>query len=434
MVDTVRRGDGAAGSTTRDGAEQLDLASWEPEYTGDPYPFYARLRDQAPVTRVVLEGLPLWLVTRYDDIREGLSDPRLSNDTTLADDVTRAVPWVGAQAMATRHVLRADPPDHTRLRRLVAKAFTPRRIEALRPRIQQITDELVGAIRPRGHADILAEFALPLPLTVICELFGVSAAEHPEFVRWVNIFFGVDEGDAGRLTEARAWLSQYLAQLLGREEAGRAGQPVDAEQGTLLDGLIAARDAGDKLSNDELLSMTFLLLIAGYETTVNLIGNGLATLLRNPDQLAAVRADGRLIKPAIEEFLRYESPIKTTPFLRITTTAVTIGGVAIPAQQPVLFAFGAANRDPAHFPDPDRFDVRRADRGHLGFGHGIHFCLGAPLARLEAEIAFTTLLAGCPDLALAGDPAALEWRRSRVLRALKRLPVTFTPATAAARP
>jgi pikromycin synthase len=436
MVDTVRRGDGAAGSTVRDGAEHIDLASWEPQYTGDPYPFYAQLREQAPVTRVVLEGLSLWLVTRYDDIREGLSDPRLSNDTKLADEVTRAVPWVGAQAAGTRHVLRADPPDHTRLRRLVAKAFTPRRIEALRPRIQQVTDELVAAMRPRGHADILADFALPLPLTVICELFGVSAAKHTEFVRWVNIFFGVDEGDAGRNTEAREWIAGYLAQQLHREETGRAGLPADAEQGTLLDGLIAARDAGDKLSGEELLSMTFLLLIAGYETTVNLIGNGLATLLRSPDQLAAVRADPRLIKPAIEEFLRFESPIKTTPFLRITTTAVTIGGVAIPAWQPVLFAFGSANRDPAHFSEPDRFDVRRADRGHLGFGHGIHYCLGAPLARLEAEIAFTTLLANCPDLALAVDPAALEWRRSRVLRALKRLPVTFTAtaATATLRP
>jgi cytochrome P450 len=407
-------------------AEHLDLASWEPEYTGNPYPLFARLREQGPVTQVVAEGLTVWLVTRYEDIRAGLSDPRLSNDPELGDAVTRAMPWVGASVATARHLLRLDPPDHTRLRRLVARAFTPRRIEALRPRIQEIADQLIAAIQPLGRTDIMDSFALPLPLVVISELLGVPIPDRQEFVRWANLIFGVDEGDGARILEARASVTRYLAELIRRQEQERAGLPADAEQGSLLDGLIAARDDGDRLSHTEMVAMSTLLVIAGFETTVNLIANGLVTLLQQPAQYAALCADPQLIRPAVEEFLRHDSPVKITPFVRITTAPVTLGGVEIPAQQPVLFAFGAGNRDPERFPDPDRFDITRGDSGHLTFGHGIHYCLGAPLARLEAEIAFHTLLAGCPDLALAVDPAQLEWRYSRSLRGLKRLPVTFS--------
>jgi cytochrome P450 len=408
-------------------AEHLDLASWEPEYTGNPYPLFARLREQGPVTQVVAEGLTVWLVTRYEDIRAGLTDPRLSNDPELGDAVTRAMPWVGASVATARHLLRLDPPDHTRLRRLVARAFTPRRIEALRPRIQEIADQLIAAIQPLGHTDIMDSFALPLPLVVISELLGVPIPDRQDFVRWVNLIFGVDEGDGVRIQEARASTTRYLAELIRRREQERAGLLADAEQGSLLDGLIAARDEGDRLTHTEMVAMSTLLVIAGFETTVNLIANGLVSLLQHPAQYAALCADPGLIRPAVEEFLRHDSPVKITPFVRITTAPVTLGGVEIPAQQPVLFAFGAGNRDPARFPDPDRFDITRGDSGHLTFGHGIHYCLGAPLARLEAEIAFTTLLAGCPDLALAVEPAQLEWRYSRSLRALKRLPVTFSP-------
>jgi cytochrome P450 len=414
-------------------AAHIDMASWEPRYTEDPYPFLSRLREQAPVARVLVEGMPAWLVTRYDDIRDGLSDPRVSNDPALAEEVARAVPWMGAGALtaADRHMGRMDPPDHTRMRGLVAKAFTPRRLEALRPRIQQIADDLVAAFQPRGRADALAEFALPLPITVISELLGVPTSERQAFVEWTNLLFGVEESDRARVGEARAQINALLAHLIERKERERTGSLADPEHGTLLDGLIAARHEGERLSGDELLAMSFLLLVAGYETTVNLIANGLLSLLQNPDQYAALRADPTLIGPAIEEFLRYESPVKVTAFVRFTTAEVTLGGVVIPAQQPVLFAIAAGNRDPAHFSDPDRLDISRRERAHLAFGHGLHFCLGAPLARLEAEIAFTTLLAGCPDLALAVEPGALEWRHSRVLRALKRLPVTFTvPASA----
>ena len=324
-------------------AEGIDLASWEPAYTEDPYPFFARLREQAPVCKVVMDGLSVWLVTRYDDIRDVLSDPRLSNDPGLADAATRAVPWVGASMAVARHMLRVDPPDHTRLRRLVAKAFTPRRLEALRPRIQQIADELVATIQPHGRAELLTEFALPLPLTVISELLGVSTTEEQEFVQWVNLFFGMDEGDAVRVVQARAWLNDYLARLIEHKELEHADRIADAEQGSLLDGLIAVRNEGDQLHHDELLAMSFLLLIAGYETTANLISNGLLSLLRNPGQYAALRADPALTRPAIEELLRYESPVKLTPFVRITTTEVTIGGVVIPAHQPILVGCRSAH-------------------------------------------------------------------------------------------
>jgi len=403
-------------------AEPLDLASWEPGYTENPYELLARMREQAPVSKVIIDGLSVWLVTRYEDIRSALVDPRLSNDPALADAATRAVPWVGAGGVS-RHMLRVDPPDHTRLRRLVAKAFTPRRLEALRPRIQDLAGELIATFQPRGRADLVTEFAVPLSFTVVAELLGVPTIGMQEFARWVNIYLGIDEGDAQRTPEAVAWLGDYMARLIERKQS----EPVaDAEQGSLLDQLIAVRNEGERLSHDELLAMAFLLLMAGYETTVHLIGNGLLSLLRNPDQYAALRADPTLIRPAIEEFLRYEPPVKLAGALRVTTTEMTIGDVLIPANQPVLFSFAAANRDPARFPDPDRFDIFRAEREHLAFSHGIHMCLGAPLARLEAEIAFATLLARCPGLALAAAFDDLPWRRSRVIRGLKFLPVTFT--------
>jgi cytochrome P450 len=404
--------------------EPLDLASWEPGYTEDPYPLLARLREQTPVAKVIMDGLSVWLVTRYDDVRSALLDPRLSNNSDLADAATRAVPWVGALASGvSRHMLRMDPPDHTRLRRLVAKAFTPRRLEALRPRIQDLAGELIATFQPRGRAELVTEFAVPLSLTVMAELLGVPTTQMQEFTRWVNIYAGTEEGDVERIPQAQAWLGDYISRLIERKHS----EPVpEADQGNLLDALIAVRNEGERLGHDELVAMAFLLLGAGYETTVHLIGNGLLNLLRNPDQYAALRTDPALIRPAIEEFLRYDPSVKITTALRVTTTEMTIGDVLIPAHQPVLLSFAAANRDPAHFPDPDRFDILRAERDHLAFSHGIHVCLGAPLARLEGEIAFAALLAGCPDLALATASDDLPWRRSRVIRGLKFLPVTFT--------
>ncbi len=407
------------------GPGDFELAALEPGFTRDPYPDLARLRAQSPACRVVIQGLPVWLITRYDDVRRGLADPRFSSDPDFAGEPARATPWAAAsKSKLSRHLGRADPPEHTRLRRLVAQAFTPRRVEALRPRVRELADELLAGILPRGQADLVADFAQPLPVTVIAELLGVPVADRHEFVRWIDIYVGMNEGDAARIPQAVAAISDYLGALI---DSRRRLPPGDTEGGTLLDGLIAARDEGGRLEEDELLAMIFVLMAAGYETIVNLIANGTLALLRNPDQLAALRADPSLLRPAIEELLRYDGPMKLGPALRFATQDVPVGDVVVPAGEPVFFALAAAHRDPARFAEPDRLDIRRPDAGHLAFGNGVHYCLGAPLARMEAEVAFPALLRHCPDLALAADPDRLAWRSSRMMRGLKRLPLTFTP-------
>jgi cytochrome P450 len=316
-------------------------------------------------------------------------------------------------------MLRTDPPDHTRLRRLVSKAFTPRRVEALRPRISQVAADLIAAFLPHGHADLVTEFALPLPMTVIAELMGIPAADRDEFARLTNIYAGVDEGDPGRVPEALAAMRAYLSEFIVDKERH---VPADSEAGDLLDGLIAARDEGGRLDHAELLAMTFMLLAAGYETTVSLIGNG---------ELAALRAGPELIGPAIEEFLRYDGPLKVNAAIRFAAADVPIGDVVIPAGDPVFVSYAAADRDPAQFADPDRLDLRRGGgTGHLAFSHGLHYCLGAPLARAEGQIAILALLNSCRDLTLAADPSELTWRRSRLVRGMKHLPVTFAPVPA----
>jgi cytochrome P450 len=409
---------------------QIDLADWEPGYTADPYPFVARLREESPVCRVVADGLPVWLITGYEQVRAALADPRLSVNPELASAAAREVPWVAAITSPglARHLLRTDPPDHTRLRRLVSRAFTPRRMEALRPRIQEIADELLAVFLPRGHADLVTEFAQPLPMTVIAELLGIPAADREEFARLTNIYAGVDEGDVARIPGALTAVRGYLSVLI--EDKERAA-PADADGGDLLDGLIAARDEGGRLDHGELLAMAFVLLAAGYETTVSLIGNGALALLRNPGQLAALRAAPELIGQAVEEFLRYDGPVKVNSALRFATQDVPVGDVIIPAGDVVMVSYAAADRDPAQFTAPDQLDITRQDsNGHLAFSHGLHYCLGAPLARAEGQIAISALVNACHGLALGTDPAELTWRRSRLVRGLKHLPVTYTPARA----
>jgi cytochrome P450 len=407
----------------------MDFARWEPEYTRDPYFYLAALRAERATHKVILDGLSVWLVTRYDEARAGMNNPGLSTDPRHASPQARSVPWVGAsQSGVARNMVRTHPPEHTRLRRLIGKAFTPRRIERLRPRIAQVSEELLARFVQRGSADLLAEFASPLPLTVIAEMLGVAEPDHAGFLRWVNLYAGIDQGDAGQVPTALGHLHDYLVDLVARAlERPDAGDRAVEEDGTLLDGLVRARDEEGRLSAEELIAMTFLILVAGYETTVNLIANGALLLMRSPDQLAALRADPDLLRPAIEEFLRYESPVKINPAVRYATADVLIGDTLIPAGDPVLFHLGSANRDAARFPEPDRFDITRRDSGHLAFGQGLHHCLGAPLARLEAEIAFPALLAACPDLRLAVAPESLRWRTSRAVRALRELPVRFTP-------
>jgi cytochrome P450 len=412
------------------------MKTWEPEYTANPYLFAGRLRDSEPVAQVRVDGLTVWLVSGYDEIQQALLDPALRNDPRHAGPAAAAAAWTGASQATTamRHMLRSDPPDHTRLRRLVSKAFTSRRVEQLRPRIEQLAADLIAGFAGQEEIDLLQRYAAPLPITVISELFGIAPADLDSFVYWSEVYAGTREGDADKVPAAVAWLSGHLAELInglgrpGGEPAAGSG----LETGTLLEGLMRARDAGDYLNEAELLSMAFLILVAGYETTVNLIASGSLLLLSDRRRFEAVSADRSLLGPAIEECLRMEPPVKVSAAVRYAVHDTVIAGVKIPAGDAVLMHFGAANRDPRQFPDPDDFDLNRygprqaePSRPHLAFSHGVHYCLGAPLARLEAEIALTALMDAFPRLALSQPQVSLQWRTSRMIRGLRSLPVTL---------
>ena len=318
-------------------------------------------------------------------------------------------------------MLDRDPPDHTRLRGLASKAFTPRVVEGLRPRVQEIVDGLLDRVERRGTMDLIEEFAYPIPVNVICEMLGVPVEDHERFKGWSldlargldSIMLGPDSEVAKRSGLARQGLTDYFRALIAERRA--------SPRGDLLSGLIAAEEAGDKLSEHELLATCILLLVAGHETTVNLIGNGTLALLRHPDQRQKLRARPELIGTAVEELLRYDGPVQRTA--RTPSEDVAIGGRTIPKGEIVMPFIGAADRDPAQFPDPDRLDITRAENRHIAFGLGIHFCLGAPLARVEGQIAINTLLGRMPRLALAVDRP--QYRGSLTLRGLTALPVSF---------
>ncbi|GAB1510796.1 cytochrome P450 [Actinophytocola sp. KF-1] len=389
------------------------------EFVDDPYTFYRRLREEAPVCPVVMpRGLKVWLVTRYADAREALTNPALRKDLRpvghLFERHRTRTSTGDFGADLTAHMLNSDPPDHTRLRRLVAKAFTTRRVELLRPRVEQITEDLLA--RLSGAIDVIDDFAFPLPVTVICELLGVPHDDRDDFRAWSSAL--VAGASAEAVGSAAAAMSGYLRALIDAKRA----VPAD----DMLTALVHAQEDGDELTEVELVSMAFLLLVAGHETTVNLIGNGVLALLRNPGQLAALRADPGLLPGAVEEFLRYESPVNHAT-LRYTVEPVEVGGTTIPAEEFVAVSLASANRDDDRFgPAADTLDVTRAPAGHMAFGHGIHFCLGAPLARLEGQIAIGGLVARFPGMALAAEPADLRWRNSTLLRGLEHLPVRLT--------
>ena len=393
----------------------------DPAFQSDPHPVYARWRRSTPVRRVRLpSGVTAWLVTRYDDARRALTDPRLSKSLPVGQATDGALPTTLREAWS-KHMLAADPPDHTRLRRLVAGAFTTRRIEALRPRIEEITDELLTAMEGREQVDLIDAFAFPLPIQVMCELIGVPAADRDSFRAWSNtIVAGSQSGE--QLPGAMHAMIGYIRELI----AERRAHPGD----DLLSGLIGVRDQQDRLSENELSSMVFLLLIAGHETTVNLIGNGVHLLLTERDRWDRLRADPALLPSAIEEFLRYEGPVEAATF-RVATTDLEIGGTTVRAGEPVLVVLLAADRDEQRFPAADELRLDRAQNPHLAFGHGIHYCLGAPLARLEAQIAFSALLARFPELRPAVPARELAWKPGLLLRGLESLPVVPGPAAAA---
>jgi cytochrome P450 len=404
------------GSFAMGASAPLDL---DETFAQDPYRLYEQLRAQQPVRRVtMMRGLEVWLVTSYEDVRAALADPRLGKDAERIREFAqrqlakKGVVRAGFDASLGHHMLNADPPDHTRLRKLVNKAFTSRTVARLQPRIEQITDELLDAMADKESVDLLDAFAFPLPITVICELLGVPVHDRDDFRVWSNILLSSDTGD--QVPEAATKMAEYLAKLV----ASKRATPTE----DLLTELVEATDDGDRLSEEELVGMAFLLMVAGHETTVNLIGNGVLHLLRNPDQLAALRGDPALLPAAVEEILRLDGPVNIAT-IRFAAEPLTLGGQDIPAGEFVLVALSSANRDPDKFPNPDDLDITRPSGGHMAFGHGIHYCVGAPLARLEGQIALGKLIARFPDLALAAEPQELVWRNSTLMRGLKTFPV-----------
>jgi cytochrome P450 PksS len=391
------------------------------EFKADPFPFLARLRASEPVYRTTLpDKTVVWLLTRYDDVAALLRDERFtkSRRSALTEDQLRKLPWTPSMFRPLeRNMLDLDPPDHTRLRSLVHKAFTPSLVEQMRSRTQAIADELLDCVVATGEMDLIKDFALPLPMTIITEILGVPAKDHNKFHRWSQAVVSLSSPNPTLSVLPGVWkFIRYLRQFFKL----RRRDP----QNDLVTALIKAEEAGDKLNEDELLAMVFLLLIAGHETTVNLIGNGTLALLENPNQMRKLRDEPSLIKPAVEELLRYTSPVLMTTE-RYARESAMIHGVMIPQGEMMLGVLGSANRDETVFDNPNELQITREPNRHLSFGQGIHFCLGAPLARMEAQIAFTTLLRRLPELRLKNPPLSLRWRPSIFLRGLAALPVNF---------
>jgi cytochrome P450 len=384
--------------------------TFDATFQADPFVTYTRLREAGPAHRIVLpDGSPAWLVTRYADVRAAFADPRLSLSKAHATGAYRGMSLPPA---LDANLLNMDAPDHTRLRRLVSRAFTARRVEELRGRVQQVVDELLDAIEARGHADLVADFAAPVPVTVICELLGIPVEERAAFRTWTSTMISPDPGDPGAVKTAVGGMLASLLKVIALKRA----EPGD----DLLSAMIAARDDGDQLTEDELFSLAFLVILAGYETSVDLIANGVLALLRRPELRAAARVDPAAF---VEETLRTDGPAIVAA-RRFPIEDLDIGGVTIPAGEPVLLSLASADRDPDRFATPDEFDLTREDNAHLAFGHGVHYCLGAPLARVEGQVAIGSLVRRFPELRLAVAEDELRWRPSFRTRGLCALPVT----------
>ena len=391
-----------------------------PEAQADPYPLYRSLREADPVHHSEL--MDLWVLTRHEDVSFVLKDDRFSADrrksTNLLVAQARKMQEEGPFAQANT-MLSADPPEHTRLRGLVSKAFTPRRIEEMRPHIQEIVDALLDDLQDRDEFDLIEHLSYPLPVIVIAEMLGIPPENRAEFKRWSNDLVATMSGPGttpDALERARSSgleMADYFKGVI----AERRKEPRD----DLLSAMIAAEERGEVLSEDELLASCMLLLAAGNETTTNLIGNGMLSLLRHEDQLDKLLGDPSLTESAVEEMLRYEGPVQATA--RTADADVEIDGHMIEKGKMLFVLLAAANRDPAAFPNPETFDITREDNNHIAFGNGLHFCLGAPLARMEAQIAFQTLFERRGKPRLVSDD--VEWNGNFILRGLKRLPLAF---------
>jgi cytochrome P450 len=392
----------------------------------NPYPIYQLLRTLRPVMQVPVPGFDgpgVWLLTRYRDVHFVLKDPRFSADRMRAplvrENIDRLPPFIRQSAQGLRSLLIMDPPDHTRVRKLVNRAFTPKRIGELRVRIEDIVNERLDAIAASGQTDLIHDFAEPLPAIVIAELLGVPAEDHRQFREWSSqLIAAIAAPSAEARQRASAAAGMKLLDYLAATIAARRRQPRD----DLISAMIHAQEETDALSDEELLATCNLLLLAGHETTTNLIGNGILALLREPDQLERLRGEPGLLPTAIEELLRFDGPVQAT--VRVATEDVEIDGHIVPQGALVLVSLGAANHDPDVFDTPDRIDIARDPNPHLSFGFGTHFCMGAPLARLEAEVAFGALLVRFPKLTLLDD--APEYRPNPILRGLCRLELSVS--------
>jgi cytochrome P450 len=394
----------------------IEMRLMQPEGRANPYPIYRRLREEDPIHESPMMGG--WFLSRHEDVSR-IRDPRFVQrgpgfEAAFAEYAeTDSAAW---GKMATGFMLTMDPPDHTRLRSLVTKAFTPRAVEALRTRIREIVDGLIADLRSRGEAELIAEFCYPLPITVICELLGVGG-DRDRFRPWsaaIGKALDYDLPDVMREASVAAEeMTDYFMPIID-ERRKHPGSD-------LLSALIAAEEEGDRMTRDEVIANLVLLLFAGHETTVNLIGNGVLALMRNRDQWNRLREDPSLARHGVEELLRYDSPVQLTS--RNASGDIELDAKIIKAGQHVIFLLGSANRDPAVFADPDDLDITRSDVRHLSFGGGIHFCVGAPLARLEGEIAFESLVKAFPEMHLASDE--LQRREMLVLHGLKELPVAL---------
>jgi cytochrome P450 len=404
------------------------LTAWGAYDRDDPFPLFASVRELGAVHAVTLaDGHDAWLVARYEEARAALNDQRFSKDMHAAlalgsDVVAEGLPG----PTFARHMLSVDPPDHTRLRRLVSAAFSPRRIEGLRPQVQSVVDDLLddlAALGPESPADLVAAFAFPLPFTVICELLGVPEPDRDPLGRGLVALL-VPTPTPAAYARAKEASDAVVAMLEALVEAKQRAPGDD-----LVSGLLSARDGDERLDNQELLSTIFQLIVAGHDTTASLIGNSVVALFSNPDQLAQLRADPGRIPAAVEECLRYDAPVPHATF-RYATEPVAVGDVTIPAGAQVIICLAAANRDANRYYGSEALDIGRAETRHLAFGHGIHHCLGAALARMEGQLALASLLRRFPEVRLAVPVGDLHWDHGDglVLRGLSELPVIPGPA------
>lgn len=399
------------------------------DFMQNPYELLEKFRAEGPIHEVrFAHGATVWLVTRYDEVRALVSDPRVSKDGRRMNELFARhsgapveagedTAGVGFDDDLATHMLNSDPPRHTRLRALVSKAFTAHRVERLRPRIEQVADELLDGFAGQPEVDLVSGFAVRLPITIICDLFGIPEPDREDFRIWGTKLVGAGQ-DPDEVADASSKVVDYASALIDAKRANPGDDMVSA--------LVRVTDDGDRLTHGELVSMIFFLVVAGHITTIYSIGNAVYNLLTHPHELARLRADLSLMPAAVDELMRYDSAASVGTF-RFTTEEIPVGDVVIPANQILALSWSSANRDSTHFPDADRLDLNRQPLGSMAFGHGIHYCIGVPLAKLQIEIALTRLLTRYPDLRLAVDPQELRWENNALLRGLTALPVSVSP-------